>query len=103
MPLAKRVVLKLGIIFTFLLSHIHLSDTHNGYRVITAKALKKIRLTIDGMGHASEILDIIASQKLTYKEVPVNIQYTEYSMKKGQRIGNAFNIATRMIWNKFFK
>jgi hypothetical protein len=34
------------------------------------------------MGHASELLDIIAEKKLTYKEVPVNIIYTEYSMKK---------------------
>jgi hypothetical protein len=34
------------------------------------------------MSHASEILDIISNKKITYKEVPVNIKYTEYSLKK---------------------
>jgi hypothetical protein len=36
------------------------------------------------MTHASEILDIISSEKISFKEVPVNIKYTEHSMKKGQ-------------------
>jgi hypothetical protein len=34
------------------------------------------------MTHASEIIDIIASKKIVYKEVPVHIIYTEYSMAK---------------------
>jgi hypothetical protein len=34
------------------------------------------------MTHASEIIDIISSKKLVYKEVPVHIVYTEYSLAK---------------------
>jgi len=34
------------------------------------------------MTHASEIIDIISTKKIVYKEVPVNIKYTEYSMSK---------------------
>ena len=55
------------------------------------------------MWHASEILDLIAENDLSYKEVPVNIKYTEYSLKKWQKWSNSINIAIRMIWNKFFK
>lgn len=54
------------------------------------------------MGHASEILDIIAEKKLRYREVPVTIRYDEYSLAKGQRSSNAINIALKMIWKKFF-
>jgi hypothetical protein len=34
------------------------------------------------MTHASEIIDIISTKKIPYKEVPVTIKYTEYSMQK---------------------
>jgi len=34
------------------------------------------------MGHASEIIDIVASEKIRYREVPVDILYTEYSLSK---------------------
>jgi len=34
------------------------------------------------MTHASEIIDIISSKKIRYKEMPVNIIYTPYSLAK---------------------
>ncbi|MDD3645916.1 MAG: DUF2304 family protein [Candidatus Gracilibacteria bacterium] len=102
-PLTRKIILKLGILFTFFISQINLTDTHNGFRVIKRKALDKIRITIDGMGHASEILDIIAKEKIMYKEIPVTIKYTDYSLAKGQSSSNAISIALRIIWNKFFR
>ena len=102
-PFIRKIILKLGILFTFFLSKINLSDTHNWYRVIRKRIINKIKITQDGMTHASEILDIISSEKISFKEVPVNIKYTEHSMKKGQSSWNSINIALRMIWNKFFK
>lgn len=101
--LRKKILLKAGILFTFFLSRIKLSDTHNGYRYIKKSALKDIKITIDGMWHASEILDIIATKHLKYMEVPVDIIYTEYSLAKGQRMSNAWNVLSRFIWTKFFK
>lgn len=102
-PLLRRIILKLWIIFTYFVSNIHLTDTHNWFRLIRLSALQKIKISIDGMWHASEIIDVIAEKRIVYKEVPVNIIYTEYSMNKWQSSMNAFNIATRVIWNKFFK
>jgi hypothetical protein len=37
------------------------------------------------MAHASEILHQIAASGLRYVEVPVTIQYSRYSLAKGQR------------------
>lgn len=101
--LKKKIVLKLWIILTFFLSQIRLSDTHNWFRYIKKTALKDIFITIDGMWHASEIIDIIAQKKLRYKEVPVHIKYTEYSLAKWQKISNGMNVLTRFIWSKFFR
>ena len=102
-PFFRKMILKLWIVFTFLLSNINLSDTHNGYRVIKKDILNKIRITIDWMWHASEIIDIISSEKIKHMEVPVNIKYSEYSLKKWQKSWNAIYIALKMIRNKFFK
>jgi len=102
-PLTRRIILKLWIIFTYFISNINLTDTHNGYRVIRKEALNKIKITQDWMTHASEIIDIISTKKIVYKEVPVHIIYTEYSMAKWQSSWNAISIALRIIWSKFFK
>jgi len=102
-PFSRRVVLKLAILFTFFLSQIKLSDTHNWYRVFRKEVLNDLKITIDWMGHASEIIDIVASKKIKFVEVPVNIKYTDYSLSKWQNNSNAIKIAIRFIWNKFFR
>ena len=99
-PLKKRILLKGGIIFTYILSQIWLTDVHNGLRVMTAETAKKLNLQHDRMEHASEILDKIKVLNLKYTEVPVTIHYTKYSMSKGQSISNSINIAFKLISSK---
>ncbi len=102
-PLCRKIILKLWIVFTFIISNILLTDAHNWYRVIRKRALDKIKITQDWMSHSSEIIDLISVNKLTYKEVPVKIKYSNYSLEKGQKSRNAIAIALRVLWNKFFK
>ena len=102
MPIFRKIILKIGIIFTRLISGISLTDTHNGYRVFRKNILEKIRISLDGMGHASEILDIIAEDKITFKEYGVKILYTDYSLHKGQSSSNSIKIALKMIFRKIF-
>lgn len=101
--LSRKIILKLGILFTFIVSNIRLTDSHNGYRVMRLSALRDISITLDGMWHASEIVDIIAAKHLKFKEIPVDILYTDYSISKWQSSRNAINIALKTIWYKFFK
>ena len=51
-PLKKKIILRLGIFFTFLLSQIWLTDVHNGLRVMTAETARKLDLQHDRMEHA---------------------------------------------------
>ncbi len=97
----KKLVLKGGIIYTFLVSGLWLSDTHNGYRVLTRKAAKKIKIIMDDFTHASEILDEISRKKIKYVEVPTKIIYSKYAIKKGQKIRNAIKIALEMLIRDF--
>lgn len=93
----KRLVLKLAVAFTRLTTALPVTDTHNGLRALSQRAASELTITQNGMAHASQILHEIASKKLSFVEVPVTIVYTAYSVQKGQRISNAFNV----LWESF--
>lgn len=101
-PLLRRIVLYLGMIFTKCISQVHLTDAHNGYRLIKIEVVNSIRLTMDGMEYASELIDQINKLWFHIHEVPVNIHYDSYTLGKGQRHGWMFRIAFKMVMNKFF-
>jgi len=102
-PWHRKIILNLWKFFTFFISNISVSDPHNWYKMFTINAINKIHLTMDNFEYASELIDQIAEKKLKFKEVPVNIIYTDYSLSKWQKSLNAINIAIKMIWNKFLK
>jgi hypothetical protein len=52
------------------------------------------------MTHASEIIELIARNGYRYREVPVTIHYTAYSVSKGQAGMNAVNIAVDTLLRK---
>lgn len=101
--LSRKIILKLWILFTYFISSLKLTDSHNWYRVFKKEVLDKLSISIDGMWHASEIVDIIAQKNIKFKEVPVDIIYSDYSMSKWQKSSNAINIALKTIWFKFFR
>jgi glycosyltransferase involved in cell wall biosynthesis len=92
MPRSRRLVLRLGVLFTRVVSGAQLSDTHNGLRALSRRALAKVRITQDRMAHASELIDQIVRSGLPYVEVPVTIRYTPYSRAKGQRLSGSVKI-----------
>lgn len=101
-PFLRRILLWWGRIFTSIVSGVHLTDAHNGYRMMRVSVLDKIRITMDGMEYASELIDQIGFHHFLFAEVPVNIHYDEYTLGKWQRHWGALRIAVRMIFKKFF-
>ena len=98
----RKIVLHLGLYFTWFFSGIRLTDAHNGMRAFSSRAANAIVLTEDRMAYASELIDEIRRLKLKFCEVPVTISYTDYSRGKGQRSLNALSIGFKMIWKKLF-
>ena len=97
-PPIRKLVLRLAVKMTRLMTGLRITDTHNGFRAFSREAAGVIQITQNRMAHASEILHQIRARRLTYQEVPVSIRYTEHSLQKGQRIHNAFNI----LWELLF-
>lgn len=92
MPPLRRKILYLATLFTRFTTGLALTDTHNGFRGFSRAGALKLSLRQDRMAHASEILNEIADKNLRYQEVPVTILYTAYSLAKGQKLSNSFNI-----------
>jgi glycosyltransferase involved in cell wall biosynthesis len=92
-PLIKQVVLKTVVLLSPAARKLKLSDAHNGLRVFNREAASRLRITMNGMAHASEIAAFLASSGLRVLELPVTVLYTEYSKSKGQSIVNGVNIA----------
>jgi len=102
LPFTRKVMLKGSVLLCRIFYGLKLTDSHNGLRGFRAQAATKIKITENRMLHASEILQRISEQKLSYKEVPVHIRYTKYSLQKGQSMWNAFRILKGMIKLKVY-
>ena len=95
--LSRRLLLKAAVLFTRLTTGLKITDAHNGLRAMTRRGANVVRIRQNRMAHASEILQQIAKSALPYVEVPVTVEYTSYSMAKGQRLGNSLNILLELL------
>ena len=99
-PLSRRIVLRLGILFTRLLSGVALTDTHNGFRAMTRRGAQRIQITLNRMEHASEIIEQVARSGLKFVEVPVTIRYSAESLTKGQKTSAAVGLGLKLLLDK---
>jgi len=102
-PALRRLMLRIATRFMRMTSGVALTDAHNGLRAMRRSAAERIHLTIDGMAHASEIVDQIYRLRLRVTEVPVVIHYSEYSLRKGQSSLAAFRIAFDYLMKRIFR
>lgn len=103
MPILRHALIKLAIIFTWIFSGIKLSDAHNGFRAFSRRALEVIECRQDSMSYASEVIDQIAEHRLRIGEMPVTIEYTDYSKSKGEGNIKKILVGMRFIWGKVIK
>jgi len=102
LPFMRKITLKIGILVILFFYGVKLSDAHNGFRAFSKAAAKKVVITADKMEHASEIIDRIKRNKIKYKEVPVNIIYTEETLKNGRKGQGSFD-SIKIVAKMFLK
>jgi glycosyltransferase involved in cell wall biosynthesis len=92
LPPSRRLLLKAATSFTRMTSGLAVTDTHNGLRAMTRRGAGAIRLRQNRMAHASEFLNQVAASGLKYVEAPVTIEYSRYSLAKGQKLSDSLSI-----------
>ncbi len=103
MPVLRKLLLQAATLFTSLTTGLYLTDTHDGLRAFTRRGALALNMRQNRMAHASEILSDIARSGLLYVEVPVTIDYTEYSMAKGQRAADLIMILLDLFARKLHR
>ncbi|MBN2421639.1 glycosyltransferase family 2 protein [Candidatus Woesearchaeota archaeon] len=99
-PLFKKIVLKLGVLLVFFLYGIKVTDSQNGFRAFSRHAASQIEIRSNKMEHAGEIFHEIKKNNLAFKEVPVTVLYTRYSLQKGQSWSRSIMLGLKMILKK---
>jgi polyprenyl-phospho-N-acetylgalactosaminyl synthase len=103
LPPLRRLMLRAATLFTRLTTGLQVTDTHNGLRAMTRRGAAAIRLCQNRMAHASEFLSQIGSSGLRYVERPVTIEYTAYSLAKGQNIRDAVLILLDLFARRLYR
>jgi polyprenyl-phospho-N-acetylgalactosaminyl synthase len=103
LPPLRRLLLHAATAFTRLTTGLLVTDTHNGLRAMTRRGAAAIRLRQNRMAHASEWLSQIAASGLRYVERPVTIEYTAYSLAKGQTLGDAVLILLDLFARRLYR
>jgi glycosyltransferase involved in cell wall biosynthesis len=103
LPPLRRLLLQAATAFTRLTTGLQLTDTHNGLRAMTRKGAGAIRLRQNRMAHASEFLAQTAASGLRYVERPVTIDYTAYSLAKGQSTRDAVLILVDLFARRLYR
>jgi glycosyltransferase involved in cell wall biosynthesis len=100
LPWFKRVViLPVARVLNFFFTGLYLSDAHNGFRILTRSAVKKIVIRYDGMAHNTDIVRQVHANALPFIEFPVEVTYHEY----GQGVLGGLRIVADLIFGSFIK
>lgn len=83
MPFFRKLTLKIAVFVVWFFYGAKMTDAHNGFRAMNKVAASKIDITSDRMEHASQIIEEIHRKNIRFKEIPVTILYTDYSMAHG--------------------
>jgi glycosyltransferase involved in cell wall biosynthesis len=87
-----QLFLKTAATVSNVMSGVKLTDAHCGLRAIRASVAPKLRMQQERMAHASELLTLIGKSGARVIEVPVTVDYTDYSKAKGQSRWQAIRI-----------
>ena len=96
-PKLKRIVLKLIARITDLVTGVTLTDAHNGLKAYKVSTIKELELQFSSYSYESELITQVAKKKIDYKEMPTDIKYTSYSIKKGQKLLNGLLIIEDLL------
>lgn len=86
---------------TWVLYGIMVHDSQSGFRAFSRRATLLINPLADRYEYESEVVGQIHAWQLPYREIPITVRYTDYSMAKLSRQSFANGVKTlyRLLWN----
>ncbi|MBU1499474.1 glycosyltransferase family 2 protein, partial [Patescibacteria group bacterium] len=97
MPLLRQLNNQAFNLLTRLLFGVVTTDSLSGFRGFNKKAIQLIKLKTERMEVSNEFFTEIKRHHLKFREVPIKVIYTQYSLAKGVKPGNVFAILFRLL------
>jgi glycosyltransferase involved in cell wall biosynthesis len=102
-PWLRAWLLIFAHLFERALTGLSTSDSHNGLRAFSRRALEAIPIRQNRMAHATEIKQRVRdAASLTVVELPVSVRYTRETLRKGQRGAGAADILRDLLSQYLF-
>ncbi len=102
-PPLRVALLRVARVFEHALTGLSLTDSHNGLRAFSRRALEAIPIRQNRMAHATEIKQRVRdARSLAVVEVPVSVRYTKESLEKGQHGVGAADILGDLLARYLF-
>jgi glycosyltransferase involved in cell wall biosynthesis len=96
-PLLRKIFNKTANLIIFFLTGIYLTDTQSGFKAFSKSALDKLYITSSGYEFSSEIIRQSKHHHLQITEIPISVNYTPYSLSKGQNLSTGLNTIYKMM------
>lgn len=96
-PVLRRLYNWIASLLTYLLSGIYIGDSQSGFRGLNKHALESIYLRSSGYEFCTEMIREASDTHLRICEVPVDVYYTEDSLKKGQSFATGVKTAGKLL------
>ncbi len=97
MPRIRQYYNAIGGIITSGLFGTPMVDAQSGFRALRTEALQRMELRTSRMEISSEVIAEAHRIHLRISEVPISVRYTEYSLSKGQSLGEGARTAWRLF------
>ena len=99
-PTHKIITNHIANFVTWTFSGLWVNDSQSGFRAYSKSALASISTSADAYDYESEVIREIRHHRLIYKEIPISVHYTDYSMSKTNRQNalNGFKTLYKIIW-----
>ncbi len=100
-PFIKVVYNYIGNFITWILLGLWVSDSQCGFRSYSKKAAEMINTQADEYEYSSMVIREIKKYKLSFKEVPIKVYYTEHSQSKLKKQGFIQGVKTlaKLVWH----
>ncbi len=101
MPKLRRVILTLGNLVTFMFFGVWTTDSQSGFRGLSKRAIDSLNIQSNRMEVSSEFFGEIHRLGLKFREIPIHIRYTPYSLQKGQKNTASASVLLKLLYRMF--
>jgi len=96
-PVTRMIFNFLGNVVNFFVTGLVVTDSQSGMKVMSRRFAENLEITYNGFEFCIEIIKNAKINRSNVYEYPIDVMYTEETMKKGQNIFTGFE----MVWKLF--